>query len=245
MVGWVIIVPFLMNSKERRKAERAMKARERAEAKAKAKARTETEPPSKTTRKQPENTREATRGTPPKRKWRNPLGLAKRAWIGFARQTWNWVLAGATLLGLYILWPKVSIEPYASVDPHDPFGQMLFVKNESVYPIYRVIPECGIDKVQSQQRTVPDLENFALLSTADIVPKLSADERTTFKCPIASTNVTFRTIKLEPYVVFELPFGIRQCRFRNFESVPAKDGSYLWIWKGGGSCPWRGPNIGN
>ena len=46
-------------------------------------------------------------------------------------------------LGVYVLRPDISIEPYATTDPTRPFSQQFSVQNTSVYAIHQVQPLCG------------------------------------------------------------------------------------------------------
>jgi hypothetical protein len=146
------------------------------------------------------------------------------------------ILAAATVCGLYIFWPKVSIEPYASTNPHEPFAQLFYVHNESIYPIYEVQPNCGAGEVST---VGPSFHGFTLLNPAEFVATLGSDERTTFRCALVGGSSAYGTMDISPSVWFDLPFGFHQCKERHFSGVRAWDGAYIWTWRGGGNCPIR------
>jgi hypothetical protein len=161
----------------------------------------------------------------------------KRLHITALRRLAGGILAIATICGLYIFWPKISIEPYASIDPHDPFAQLLYVHNESAYPIYQVQPNCGIENVS---RPGSRLSGFTIASTKDFASSLGSGEKLSFKCSIAGPNgAKYSKLDLYPSVWFDLPLGFHLCRERHFLGIEASDGSYIWTWQGGGSCPSR------
>jgi hypothetical protein len=63
------------------------------------------------------------------------------------------ILAVATLFGLYALKPKIVIEPYSSTNPANPFAQQFSVLNASVYAIHQVQPLCGFPSNSNSNMT--------------------------------------------------------------------------------------------
>jgi hypothetical protein len=156
---------------------------------------------------------------------------------------WKVALAMATLggLGVWQLWPLVSIEPYASSNPHDPFDQFFFVENQSVYPIRTVEIFCGIDDVRLANGS--RFSDFSVTTKGNISPMLGRNEKWSFTCDLGPVMKTLgftsspTKLEIDPWVRFALPFGISMCRYRHFSGVAASDGTFVWTWRGGGPCP--------
>src|SRR4051794_40869898 len=55
------------------------------------------------------------------------------------------VLAIATLTGGFALLPRLRVEPYASLNPQQPFFQQFYVENSSTYSLLNVKTSCAVE----------------------------------------------------------------------------------------------------
>jgi hypothetical protein len=156
--------------------------------------------------------------------------------ITAARMALACVLAVATICGFYIFWPKVSIEPYASLNTQNPFAQLFFVKNESIYPIYDVHSQCETGDTKAAGI---DLSHNTVVNRTEFIKRLSPNDRSTFTCHFASlTGMKYETLDINLTVWYSLPLSIRQCRSQHFTGLAAEDSSnsYIWTWRGTQTC---------
>jgi hypothetical protein len=151
------------------------------------------------------------------------------------RYIWTVICISVTLLGLFEIWPKVSIEPYASTNYHEPFAQLLYIKNENLYPIYNVDPGCELHKVTSSYGV--GISGISLYSRKDVIERLGRNEKTTFNCNIGTpSDPIVTTMEINPVVQYVLPFGIHWCQTERFIGKKSDDGTYIWTYHGGERC---------
>jgi hypothetical protein len=149
-------------------------------------------------------------------------------------------LGSVGCLGIYVLRPSVTIEPYASLDPTRPFSQQFSIQNNSVYAIRFLEPGCGF----------PADSNFAMLqginlsNIFDNQDILQPGDKSTFTCSIDVPG-TKNEIKLNPWVVYDLPFGLHACKAISFRGKSGYGGNYLWTYNGSaaGVCEAVEPQI--
>jgi hypothetical protein len=157
------------------------------------------------------------------------------------------LLAIATLTGLYLFWPKVGIEPYASRDPHDPFAQQFFVQNNSIYSLRDLNLGCSIEHVETEPSTKTDipakpgqlrgsLEQFSITTEPRHMGELAPDAKRNVTCAfgqiIPADGWAYTNLEIAVWINFRLPLGIRKCRGGRFTGVSASDYSFLWTYNG-------------
>lgn len=139
----------------------------------------------------------------------------------------------ATLAGLIQVRPKVSVEPYDSLDLSSPFSQLFSVENGSYYALYSVAPRCVV--VDASYGAFKFHHNT--VSSRDIVD-LRSGAKTTAMCRWAVkhnrvSQYTALTIRIEvPYRFF----GIGACSGFDFSGAKRKDNTYAWTYRGISDC---------
>jgi len=137
------------------------------------------------------------------------------------------------LLGVFVLRPDVSIEPYATTDPTRPFEQQFFVQNTSSYPIHQVTPLCGLEDVKTPHSKARGL---SITDIHEYVETLEAGAKTTLTC-FWTTEQTQQSMEIIPWVEYKTPFGIPRCKAAKFKGKPAVGGTYIWTYDGSEECP--------
>ena len=148
---------------------------------------------------------------------------------------WALILAGASLTSYYILWPKVSIEPYASVDTSDPFAQYFSVRNDSAYSLFDLHPRCMLNFSGGGGRF--GIGNITLGASSDDIAKLESNRATSFKCSLAVTARSYDTLEVSPRVDYRLPLlGLNLCTSQRFSGIKGTKGNFIWTYHGSEPC---------
>jgi len=176
---------------------------------------------------QPQNTQPALLERPAT--YRTVLSKLCRKSVG----VWSVAVSAVGLLSILALRPDISIEPYATTDPTRPFEQQFFVQNNSIYPIYKVIPLCGLQDVKTPASTVHGL---SITNTLEHVETLDPRVKTTLTC-FWTTEQTQQGMEIIPWVKYKTPFGIPRCKTAKFKGKPAVGGTYIWTYDGSDPCP--------
>jgi hypothetical protein len=166
--------------------------------------------------------------------------IPKRRFLAFltiGKTLWAIVVGAATLLSYVVLKPNISIEPYASQDPHRPFAEQFYLQNNSVYAIHEVMPRCGIGNVRAGNVTMRD---FSMVNPFDMVGTLAPGAKTTVTCILdqlfKDTPQSYGQLHITIWATYKLPFGISGCQATNFGGKPASDGTYIWTYRGSLNC---------
>jgi hypothetical protein len=115
------------------------------------------------------------------------IGRALRAFqrtVSRTRLLWTLLLGGLSLAGGYALFrPHISVEPYVSLDPVDPYKTQFVVKNENrAFNAYNVECVCWPRRMESGN-------GFSVLSLGPLpnvkhtIPSLEAGDSSTIDCP--------------------------------------------------------------
>jgi hypothetical protein len=134
------------------------------------------------------------------------------------------------------LQPSISIEPYASQDPHRPFAQQFYLQNNSVYDIQAVEPLCGIGNVRAGRTTMGD---FSIMNPFDFAGSLAPGAKTNVTCPLDQLFGDFgeyHELQITIWAKYNLPFGISSCKATNFSGEPATGGTFIWTYRGSPDC---------
>ena len=153
---------------------------------------------------------------------------------------WKFLLGVATLSGIGIVgaWPRIGFEPYATLNPQDPFAQLFYLENKSPYPIEDVFPNCGavdvaINRIHGSRFSVTDLMGAT--------HRLSPGAKTTVTCRIDllfGRPQTYQTLAIAVRATYRVPMiGWKRCTAATFVGVPAVGGTYVWTYNGTDSCP--------
>jgi hypothetical protein len=150
---------------------------------------------------------------------------------------WAIVVGAATLLSYVVLKPNISIEPYASQDPHRPFAEQFYLQNNSIYDFHEVVPRCGIGNVRAGNLTMRD---FSILNPFDLVGTLPPGAKTTVTCILdklfIDTPQNYGQLHITIWATYKLPLGISGCQPTNFSGKPVSDGTYIWTYRGSLNC---------
>jgi hypothetical protein len=144
---------------------------------------------------------------------------------------------GVALLSLVVLQykfrPDLTIEPYASKNPRSPFGQLFYVQNSNMFPVYDVKPSCGLEDVRMANGN--GLSNFSLTTDSDAIAELKPGAKISVDCRI-STDGLFTKAKVSIWARYRAPFGWKTCKSVRFAGVATADNGYIWTPRGTGSC---------
>ena len=151
-----------------------------------------------------------------------------------AKRVWGGVLIVATLCGLYIFRPDVSIEPYVSTDPSQPFGQNFFVQNNSLYSITNVRPSCGFEHLTFVNGgTWTDSQ---LGADDQNIDQLEHGDKTTLRCLIRlQPEVKIGSVVMVAVVHYKI-LGISLCKTARFDGANTPQGGFVWTYNGNSPC---------
>ena len=155
---------------------------------------------------------------------------------------WAVIGGGATLLsylGILQLKPSISVEPYASQDPHKPFSEQFYLQNTSVYAIQQIEPLCGVVNVQAGNLSMRD---FSVVNLLDFRGRLEPGAKTTVTCVLdrlfGDSPTKYGALDIVVWERFKIPFGISECKASYFRGIQAADQTYIWTFQGMQDCPW-------
>lgn len=117
-----------------------------------------------------------------------------------AAAVFSGIVALVGLLGVYVLRPDISIEPYATIDPTHPFQQQFFVQNLSVYSIHDVEPFCGFD---SDTNFIA--HNLSLHNPAEDTETLEPNAKTTLTCSLLTGPIGHQ-VNIVPWAKYKVSF---------------------------------------
>jgi len=154
------------------------------------------------------------------------------------------ILVVATLLGYVVLVPKVDVDPYASLNPNNPFAQQFVVQNNSVYSIRDVFSGCSMNSVFTDQNsgasgstTFPS--RTLSRKTGEQMDVLEPDAKMTVGCNPNSVFLgRFTDLHVTIQVMYRLPLGFRRCKGVRFLGKSTSDSTYIWIHQGTDACEW-------
>ena len=174
---------------------------------------------------------------PPQRLARGQQGKRLAPLLTAGRLVWSAIVAASTLLGLWLFWPKFSIEPYASTDPRDPFSEFFSIKNESIYPLLRVSPECKVEQARSRNGIWVHGPSF--MSSLDQIPELDPQSSTSFRCEMFFMKFPsadeWSQLEINESVAYSIPLvPYRFGQSQRFSGVRSADGTYIWTSHGSG-----------
>jgi hypothetical protein len=145
---------------------------------------------------------------------------------------WTALLSVATLTGLWLFWPKVVIEPYASLDPRTPFAQQFYVENASIYSIYHVRPMCSPELAQTDQH--PGFGGFSMGRKGEEAESLSPGGRMNMSCSIGFdpkfNRPTDNRISLVVWADYKLPIGFSGCKSVALIGKRTADQTFIWTY---------------
>lgn len=137
-----------------------------------------------------------------------------------------------TILTVYGLMPKVTIENSGSLRPHDPMGTVFHIVNESMFPISNVQVMCDIVELRSKGGgfmsgggTVIPPDSFA--------PNLSPGKRMNAPCDSSVAMQDAYSAALTVRVAYTPFFWWRRETEFPMKAARSEDGT--WIWKSIGS----------
>jgi hypothetical protein len=169
-----------------------------------------------------------------------PQPVQKALWQRISRLSsplWGAVLAFATLTGFWLFWPKISIDPYVSQDPHDPFAQQFVYQNNSVYALHDLTARCDINNVANSKFLV---SGFSLVgSPSSHLDTLEPDAKQNATCDLnamMTLDKPYSLLQIGVVIDYRLPLGFRRCKESLFSGKRTADSSYIWTYQGTTKC---------
>ena len=146
-------------------------------------------------------------------------------------------LATITGIGFWQLRPKVLIEPYASLNPHNPFTQQFSIENQSLYTISELSPRCELNLVEAEHATWKDV---GVKDVKDAATSLDSGTKTTGTCALDKFFAEFgayKRLEITFWVSYKDPvFGSKHCKSATFKGKPSAAGDFLWTYDGAREC---------
>lgn len=158
-----------------------------------------------------------------------------RSWL-IPRLVWAAILGVATLVGLIQLKPSISVEPYSSQDPHNPFTEQFSLQNNSAYKIQNIESRCGIINVRAENVS---LQNFSVMYPGDTPGHLQAGAKTTITCrldQLVGMTGRYKSLEIGLMIKFKVPLGISECKESRFNGLQTTDGNYIWTYRNSEDC---------
>ena len=177
-------------------------------------------------RSEPQTTKPAKLSRAEKRKI-----MLKKAWKKIV-SIWTVVFALVGLLGLYVLRPDISIEPYATTDPAHPFEQQFSIQNTSVYSIHNVLTDCVMKDVAVQNGT---FHNIHIMDVSEQNKTLEPNAKTTLTCRLTNLRPEPDAL-IVARVEYATPIGIDFCKAERFKGKSAVGEGYIWTYDGSLKC---------
>jgi len=155
--------------------------------------------------------------------------------------TWLWklLLGLATLSGIgFVIWPRIGVEPYASLNPQNPFAQLFYLENKSPYPIEDVFPQCVAVDV-----SINDIHGraFSVMDLMGATHQLSSGAKMNVTCRIDllfEQPQTYQNLAIAVRATYKVPWiGWKRCTAVSFVGVHSVNGTYVWTYRGADSCP--------
>ena len=142
-----------------------------------------------------------------------------------------WALTSISIASfLFLVYPRISIEPGESLDPYKPFETPFIVKNDGYWPLIEIDYNLNIDKMEDYNHN--RLINVTIAGISDKIKKLRANE--------SSTIFVKRAVSMPPgfikyadvyisttYRPYLIPFTFSENR--RFKTDRKSDGQYVWF----------------
>jgi hypothetical protein len=141
--------------------------------------------------------------------------------------------------GYALLRPHVSVEPYPSRDPHNPFAELFYVQNNSLYTIHEVEPRCGARNVQVGRVSG---RGFSVVGPFDFWHDLPPGSKMTVTCHLGElfgASNYYPSLLITIIVDYKAPLNLSRCLAANFNGKPAIDGTFIWTYDGSEGCDKR------
>jgi len=154
------------------------------------------------------------------------------------------ILAAATLVGYVVLVPRVDVDPYASLNPNNPFAQQFVVQNNSVYSLRDVFSGCSMNSVLTDQNSgLSGLTMFPSRTlskkTGEQMDVLEPNAKMTVGCNPHSVFLgRFTDLHVTILVMYRLPLGIHRCKGVRFLGKSTSNSTFIWTYQGTDACDW-------
>ena len=142
-----------------------------------------------------------------------------------------WVLSLISIVSfLFLVYPRISIEPGESLDPYKPFETSFIIKNDGYWPLINIDYNLNIDNMEDYNRN--RFTNVTIMGMSDKIAKLKANESSTIfirravSAPpgfIKYAEVYIRTT-YRPYLI-----PVTFTENRRFKTDRKSDGQYVWF----------------
>lgn len=142
---------------------------------------------------------------------------------------------GITLLGAVALFfdfsPKISVSPYTSIDPLDPFSAPFIIANDGYMPLNAVSATCLLKDVEFEDLKIANTEVADI--RMDLATQMAPAEKLTVKCRFRE-NLGIATVLKKADILIIIDYrpwllpttGQRQFRF---EAAHLLNDSWEWL----------------
>jgi hypothetical protein len=76
--------------------------------------------------------------------------------------TWTVIVGAATLVGLFAIWPRVSMTPADPADPQDPFSERFTITNSGIVRLYDVSVAICVGQIIAEPSPFVPAKTFRL-----------------------------------------------------------------------------------
>lgn len=142
-----------------------------------------------------------------------------------------WLLALITVVSfLFLIYPRISIEPGESLDPYKPFETPFVIKNDGYWPLVNIDYDLNIDNMEDHNHN--RFSNVTISGISDKIAKLRANESSTIfirravSAPPGFIKYAELYIKTT-YSPFLIPITFTENR--RFKTDRKTDGQYVWF----------------
>ena len=142
-----------------------------------------------------------------------------------------WLLAFITVVSfLFLIYPRISIEPGESLDPYKPFETPFVIKNDGYWSLVNIDYDLNIDKMEDHNHN--RFSNVTISGISDKIAKLRANESSTIfirravSAPPGFIKYAELYIKTT-YSPFLVPITFTENR--RFKTDRKTDGQYVWF----------------
>lgn len=142
-----------------------------------------------------------------------------------------WLLALITVVSfLFLVYPRLSIEPGESLDPYKPFETPFVIKNDGYWPLVNIDYDLNIDKMEDYNHN--RIINATIAGISDKIKKLRANESSTIfirrAVSVPPGFIKYAEIYITTtYRPFLIPFTFTENR--RFKTDRKADGQYVWF----------------
>jgi hypothetical protein len=171
---------------------------------------------------------------PPQSLW----AKVKRHVLAGRRGLWRTLGAVALLIGLFVALmyfrQDISVDPYISYNPSDPFSQQLAITNNGPFSIYEVHYACAITHITTNSPKGDTVRNrfiSVMLPIAPHVAELRWKQKTSTECDfIRQFKDDLTSINIEISVFYQRRFwpGELHTAGQKFTATRDSDGKFKW-----------------